>query len=58
MKARKFLFENDLWSQSIDDDVKDARVSLGTVSLIKFSNKAVECAQADYILEELKKSLV
>jgi hypothetical protein len=57
MPVNKFLFNNDLWSNSIENIVGDSQALLGTINLIKFSNKTTECTKAQYLSAQLNKYL-
>jgi hypothetical protein len=59
MTAGGFLETNNIWSSEIEEAVgNSSQVTLGTLELIKFSNKTAECTKAQFLASQLSQYLL
>jgi hypothetical protein len=58
MQVKDFLLTNGLWSPNIEQIVGSSQVLLGTIDLIKFTNKTIECNKAQFLSTQLNKYLM
>jgi hypothetical protein len=58
MAVNDYLLTNDLWNDDMEQTVEDSQVTLGTIELIKFSNKTAECTKGPHLAAQLNQYLL